>query len=118
MATELRYGIGCEKGIREDGAAKGSSKKWRWLKDDRSDRKEMRVGAKGKRNGAKLWGEGEPSDSTMGQEDVTAGASSRRWFDAGIVRRETTKRTKSKRKVGDGGLQRKGVGDRFGRRGR
>jgi hypothetical protein len=40
----------------------------------------------------------------MRQEDMTACASSGRWFDAGVIRRKTTKRMEPKRKVGDGGL--------------
>jgi hypothetical protein len=46
---------------------------------------------------------------------MTTGASSGGWFDAGIIRRKTTKRTKTKPKVGEGGLHRKRFDNRVGR---
>jgi hypothetical protein len=75
----------------------------------------MRVGGQSKRDGAELWGEGEPSNSAMRQENMAAGASSGRGFDAGVVRRDATNGTESKRKIGDGGLHGERFDDGFGR---
>jgi hypothetical protein len=114
MATKLLDRIRGEEGVGESSMAERGSEKGRGLKDERGDRKEMGMGTKSERNGAELRSEREPSNSTMRKENMTAGASSGGGFDAGVVRRKTTKRSKAKWKIGKGGLHRK----RFSKRNR
>jgi hypothetical protein len=76
----------------------------------------MRVGAQGKRNGAELRGEREPSNSAMRQENMAASAGSGRWFNTGVVGRDAANGAEAKWKVGDGGLHWKRFGNGIGRR--
>jgi hypothetical protein len=55
------------------------------LKDDRSDGKEMGMGKKSKRNRTELRSEREPCNSTIGKQEMTAGAGRRGRFESGIV---------------------------------
>ena len=43
-----------------------------------SNRKQCRVSSKSKRNGTKLWGKRQPSDSTVGKETMTTSVNGQR----------------------------------------
>ena len=105
MARELGERIGDEERVGKGGTAERSRWERSRLDDGGSHGKEMRVGVEGKRDGAKLRGDGEPSNSAVGEKKVAAGGVVGRWRKAGIGDRESRRRTESNGKVGNKGME-------------
>jgi hypothetical protein len=97
VTEELSQSVGNEKGIGKSGTTKRSRRKRRRLNDSKSDREKIRMGIESEWNGAELRGERKPCNSAIRKKEMTAGTSSGRRLDTGVVDRNARQRPKMDR---------------------